>query len=59
MSISAAEFEALQLQLIELKEAKYESQDREKKFLHGMFPPPVFKVLHLLISPRQSIITIP
>lgn len=36
MSISAAEFEALQLQLIELKEAKYESQDREKKLLNGM-----------------------
>jgi hypothetical protein len=36
MSISAAEFEALQLQLIELKEGKYESQDREKKLLHGM-----------------------
>lgn len=36
MSISAAEFEALQLQLIELKEAKYESQEREKKQLYGL-----------------------
>eukprot|EP00026_Physarum_polycephalum_P000838 Phypoly_transcript_00839.p1 GENE.Phypoly_transcript_00839~~Phypoly_transcript_00839.p1 ORF type:complete len:778 (-),score=163.95 Phypoly_transcript_00839:79-2412(-) len=34
MSISAAEFEALQLQLIGLKESKYESQDREKKLLN-------------------------
>jgi len=36
MSISAEEFGALSQQLIELKTAKYESQDREKKLLHGM-----------------------
>lgn len=36
MSISAEEFEALNIQLIELKTAKYESQDREKKYVHGV-----------------------
>lgn len=36
MSISAEEFATLQVQLLELKQWKYEYQEKERKAVHGM-----------------------